>query len=202
MLIPDGDPRDPGAALRGTGRRAYRRLPERRVGARAAGTHSRLAGAGRQAHPHAADHGLRGVLRRDADPGWPRRAKKYLLVACNQRYTWYHLGDRTLATFKDFGLGDLSGVLVHDRYRNYDSTVFGGLVHQLCTAHILRDLADAAEYRPAVDATRSRPHLTGFCPLCGHPGSACPSGHHAMSSRRRQRRGRRVGARGPSRRAS
>jgi hypothetical protein len=42
-------------------------------------------------------------------------------------------------------LGELSGVVVHDRYANYDSKVFAGLVHQLCTAHILRDLADAAE---------------------------------------------------------
>lgn len=78
----------------------------------------------------------------------PRKAKRYLLVACNQLYTWYHLGDRTLATFKDFGLGELSGVVVHDRYANYDSKVFAGLVHQLCTAHILRDLADAAECYP------------------------------------------------------
>jgi hypothetical protein len=78
----------------------------------------------------------------------PRKAKKYLLVACTQLCTWYHLGDRTLATFKDFGLGDLSGVVVHDRYQNYDSKVFAGLVHQICTAHILRDLADAAECYP------------------------------------------------------
>jgi transposase len=78
----------------------------------------------------------------------PRRAKKYLLVACTQYYTWYHLGDRSLATFKDFGLGELSGVVVHDRYQNYDAKVFAGLVHQLCTAHILRDLADAAECYP------------------------------------------------------
>lgn len=78
----------------------------------------------------------------------PGKAKKYLLVACTQLYTWYHLGDRTLATFKDFGLGELSGVVVHDRYQNYDSKVFAGLVHQLCTAHLLRDLTDAAECYP------------------------------------------------------
>jgi hypothetical protein len=58
------------------------------------------------------------------------------------------LGDRTLATFKDFGLGELSGVVVHDRYRNYDSAVFAGLVQQLCTAHILRDLEDARQCYP------------------------------------------------------
>jgi transposase len=76
------------------------------------------------------------------------RAKKYLLVACAQRLTWYHLGARTLASFKEFGLGELSGVVVHDRYRTYDSAEFAGLVHQLCCAHILRDLADAAETYP------------------------------------------------------
>jgi hypothetical protein len=26
-------------------------------------------------------------------------------------------------------------VVVHDRYQNYDSGEFAGLVHQLCTAH-------------------------------------------------------------------
>jgi transposase len=78
----------------------------------------------------------------------PRRAKKYLLVACTTLYTWYHLGDRSLATFKEFVLGELSGVVVHDRYCTYDSAVFGQLVHQLCTAHLLRDLADAAECYP------------------------------------------------------
>jgi hypothetical protein len=78
----------------------------------------------------------------------PGKAKKYLLVACTELYTWYHLGDRSLSTFKDFGLGELTGVVVHDRYQNYDAAVFTGLVHQLCTAHILRDLADAAECYP------------------------------------------------------
>lgn len=77
-----------------------------------------------------------------------RRAKRYLLVACTSRLTWYHLGTRSLASFKDFGLGELSGVVVHDRYQNYDSAVFTGLVHQLCCAHILRDLADAGECHP------------------------------------------------------
>jgi transposase len=78
----------------------------------------------------------------------PRRTKKYLLVACTDRYTYYHLGDRSLDTFKDFGLHQLTGVVVHDRYQNYDSKVFAGLVHQLCTAHLLRDLEDAAECYP------------------------------------------------------
>jgi hypothetical protein len=106
----------------------------------------------------------------------PRKAKRYLLVACNQLYTWYHLGDRTLATFQDFGLGELSGVVVHDRYQNYDSAIFAGLVHQLCTAHILRDLADAGECHPhahwpsqIADALRDLIHAANTARQAGLP---------------------------------
>lgn len=106
-----------------------------------------------------------------------RKAKRYLLVACTQRYTWYHLGDRSLATFKDFGLGELSGVVVHDRYQNYDAAVFAGLVHQLCCAHILRDLADAAECYPQAnwpaqiaDAVRDLIHAANTAREAGLPG--------------------------------
>ena len=42
---------------------------------------------------------------------------------------------------------DLAGVVVvHDRYQNYDA--YPGIIHQLCAAHLLRDLADAAETYP------------------------------------------------------
>jgi len=37
-------------------------------------------------------------------------------------------------------------VVVHDRYQNYDA--IPGLIHQLCTQHLLRDLADAAQQYP------------------------------------------------------
>jgi transposase len=79
-------------------------------------------------------------------PG-PKARKKYLLVACTSLLTCYFLGDRTLASFDGFVLGDLSGaVAVHDRYQNYDA--YDGIAHQLCCAHLLRDLADAAEQYP------------------------------------------------------
>ena len=39
-------------------------------------------------------------------------------------------------------------VLVHDRYRVYDSTKLGTFIHQLCCQHILRDLDGAAEVYP------------------------------------------------------
>jgi transposase len=78
-----------------------------------------------------------------------KKAERYLLVACTELYTHYLLGDRSLATFKAFVVADLSGsVIVHDRYQNYDSAQLGTLVHQLCCAHLLRDLDDAAQVYP------------------------------------------------------
>jgi hypothetical protein len=78
-----------------------------------------------------------------------KKAEKYLLVACTELYTHYLLGNRDLDTFKAFVLADLTeSVLVHDRYQNYDSAEFAGLIHQLCCAHLLRDLDDAAQLYP------------------------------------------------------
>ena len=80
-----------------------------------------------------------------------KKAERYLLVACNQLYTHYLLGDRSLETFRAFVLAERAergAVVVHDRYQNYDSAEFAGLVHQLCCAHLLRDLDDAAEVYP------------------------------------------------------
>ncbi len=74
-------------------------------------------------------------------------AKGYLLVACTELYTHFLLGDRSLETFKKFVFTQLQqgAVIVHDRYQNYDSAVLGELNHQLCLAHVLRDLASSAE---------------------------------------------------------
>ncbi|MGO9218714.1 MAG: IS66 family transposase, partial [Streptosporangiaceae bacterium] len=83
-----------------------------------------------------------------AGPG-PKTRKKYLQVACTSLLTYYFLGDRDLASFKDFVYSDLHGtVVVHDRYVNYDS--FAGISHQLCCQHLLRDLEDAAQAYPDV----------------------------------------------------
>src|SRR5690349_15514507 len=67
-----------------------------------------------------------------------KKAERYLLVACTERYTHYLLGDRSLETFKAFVVKDLAAsgsasgsVIVHDRYQNYDSAALGALVHQL-----------------------------------------------------------------------
>lgn len=86
-----------------------------------------------------------------------KRNKKHLLVACTEAYAYYMLGDRSLASFKAFLLPELTGVVVHDRYNVYDNPELtdaraerglAPLVHQLCTAHLLRDLADLAEAYP------------------------------------------------------
>jgi transposase len=88
-------------------------------------------------------------------PSTPRpgrkKAEKYLLVACTEAYTHYLLGDRDLDTFKAFVLQDFcasGSVVVHDRYQNYDSAELGELIHQLCCAHLLRDIDDAGEVYP------------------------------------------------------
>jgi len=79
-------------------------------------------------------------------PG-PKTRKKYLLVACTSLLTYFILGDRSMKTFDAFVFPDLSGVvLVHDRYQNYDA--IPGVLHQLCTQHLLRDLEDAAQSYP------------------------------------------------------
>jgi hypothetical protein len=79
-------------------------------------------------------------------PG-PKTRKRYLLVACTSLLTYYFLGDRSLATFEAFVFPDLTGVVVHDRYQNYDK--FPGVTHQLCAAHLLRDIEDATQSYPA-----------------------------------------------------
>jgi hypothetical protein len=82
-----------------------------------------------------------------AGPG-PAWRKRHLLVAATPLLTYYMLGDRTTASFRQFVLPDLAGVVVHDRYQVYDHPQLGTLTHQLCCAHLLRDLADAAETYP------------------------------------------------------
>jgi hypothetical protein len=79
-----------------------------------------------------------------------KEAKGYLHVACTDLYTHFLLGDRSMATFRQTVLLDLEPdtVIVHDRYHNYDSAQLGELTHQLCMAHILRDLTGAVELYP------------------------------------------------------
>jgi transposase len=79
-----------------------------------------------------------------------KEAKGYLHVACTELYTHFLLGDRSMTTFRQTVLADLEpgAVAVHDRYQAYDSAQLGELKHQLCLAHVLRDLTGAAELYP------------------------------------------------------
>ena len=82
-----------------------------------------------------------------AGPGPESAKKRYLHVACTNLLTCYFPGDRGLPSFRNFIYSDLHGaVVVHDRYQNYDH--FDGISHQLCCAHLLRDVEAAARDYP------------------------------------------------------
>jgi transposase len=85
-------------------------------------------------------------LRAGPGPSW---RKRYLLVASTPSLTCYATGERNAAAFARFVLPDLAGVVVRDRYQVYDHKSLGTLTHQLCCAHLLRDLQAAAEDYPA-----------------------------------------------------
>ena len=127
-----------------------------------------------------------------------KKAERYLLVAATELYTHYSLGDRSLTTFKAFVVAELAGsVIVHDRYQNYDSAALGTLVHQLCTAHLLRDLDDAAQVYPdavwpvqIADALRA---LIGEANRAREQGLAAIPGEHRDTLLRRLRDGMLVG---------
>ncbi|MFV2013462.1 MULTISPECIES: IS66 family transposase [unclassified Micromonospora] len=85
-----------------------------------------------------------------AAPAGRKKAVRYLLVACTRWVTHYLVGSRDLDTFKAMVTADMAAgsVIVHDRYQNYDAEPFAHLLHQLCCAHLLRDLAGAGEVYP------------------------------------------------------
>jgi transposase len=88
----------------------------------------------------------------------PVDTKQHVWVASTSLYTAFHLGGRDMGTFAAFGIGAaFGGVAVHDRYRLYTEDaarkagkkVFGpDVLHQVCTAHLIRDLEDAVESLP------------------------------------------------------
>jgi uncharacterized coiled-coil protein SlyX len=81
----------------------------------------------------------------------PAGTRKHVLSASTDRATMYWLGGRDLASFTAFGvLPGFTGIAVHDRYTLYDHADLTSRLagHQLCCAHLLRDLADATETYP------------------------------------------------------
>ncbi|MGH3226579.1 MAG: IS66 family transposase [Streptosporangiaceae bacterium] len=73
-----------------------------------------------------------------------------MLGAFTERYSLLFLGQRTLESFRDFGiLPAFAGVAVSDRYVNYFHPGWEHLAgHQACLAHLVRDYQDAAETYP------------------------------------------------------
>lgn len=109
-------------------------------------------------------------------PAGRKKAMRYLLAACTSLVTHYLVGGRDLDTFKAMVIAELTAgsVIVHDRYQNYDAEPFAHLLHQLCTAHLLRDLAGAAEVYPdehwptqIADALRGLIHQTNLARQTG-----------------------------------
>jgi transposase len=99
----------------------------------------------------------------------PAPHRGYVWVAATDLLTLYCLGARTLDAFLTFGIGaHLHGVVVHDGYTVYDcDRAFDHtrVQHQLCVAHLLRALTDAAQAHPthtwpaqAADALRGLVH--------------------------------------------
>ncbi|MGH3163159.1 MAG: IS66 family transposase [Streptosporangiaceae bacterium] len=76
--------------------------------------------------------------------------KKYVLGAFTEKYTLLFLGERTLKSFRKFGiLPGFAGTTVTDRYVNYWHAGWKNITgHQACLAHLIRDFTDAAETYP------------------------------------------------------
>jgi transposase len=76
--------------------------------------------------------------------------KKYVQGAFTEDYTLLFLGERTLESFREFGiLENFAGTVVTDRYVNYwheDWKHIAG--HQACLAHLIRDFTDCAQTYP------------------------------------------------------
>lgn len=113
-----------------------------------------------------------------------RKVEKYLLVACTHLYSWYLLGDRSLDTFEVFVLRDLTGVIVHDRYQNYDAKIFAHLVHQLCVAHLIRDCQDAAGDLPRCALAGPGPPGPARTPARREPRPRTAAARHSRAHRR------------------
>jgi hypothetical protein len=108
-----------------------------------------------------------------AGPG-PAWRKRWLLTAATPLLTYYTLApDRSVASFAAFVLPDAAGVVVHDRYLGYDHPRAGVGTHQLCCAHLLRDLEDAAQTYPGAPwPARITAALTGLIHAASHARSA------------------------------
>jgi hypothetical protein len=118
----------------------------------------------------------------------PKGVKKYVWTAATALYTLYHLGDRSKGTFEEFGVADgFTGIAVHDYYTVYyaKGAFQAGVRHQLCVAHIIRHLTDAAECHP--DAYWPAQALRALRGLIHAHHQARDAGLPAVPARTRQR---------------
>jgi transposase len=76
------------------------------------------------------------------------KKKPYVWSGSTNNYTVYHLGGRSITDLETFGFVKYKGIAVHDRYSLYDTAMPKVSGHQLCCAHLLRDLHDCAEVYP------------------------------------------------------
>ncbi|MFI5068631.1 MAG: IS66 family transposase [Streptosporangiales bacterium] len=91
--------------------------------------------------------------------------KKFVQGAFTEKYTLLFLGERTLKSFRKFGiLTKFAGTTVTDRYVNYWHMGWKHISgHQACLSHLVRDFTDAAESYPGQHwAAQARRALSGF----------------------------------------
>jgi transposase len=93
---------------------------------------------------------LRGsaVLGADETPAWVDGGWKYVHVACTDKLTLFHAGNRSKAAIDAGGvLAGFTGVLVRDGYAGYDH--IDTATHAECGAHLLRALKGVHDGDPA-----------------------------------------------------
>ena len=93
---------------------------------------------------------LRGsaVLGADETPAWVDGGWKYVHVACTEKLTLLHAGNRSKAAIDAGGvLAGFTGVLVRDGYAGYDH--IDTATHAECGAHLLRALKGVHDGDPA-----------------------------------------------------
>ena len=118
----------------------------------------------------------------------PKGVKKYVWTAATALYSLYHLGDRSKDTFDEIGVADgFTGVAVHDYYAVYyvKGAFQAGVRHQLCVAHLIRHLTDAAECHP--QAHWPAQALRALRGLVHAYHQACDAGLPAIPARTRRR---------------
>ena len=147
--VPHGHPPCPRRAVRRHPGVPVRDPPLGRVRPRAPGPGGRGGPLREHADQGTGRHRRGRLRRRDADPGRAGAEDQEAVPAGRL----HEPADLLLPRRPDAGVlrrgcvpRPVPSTAVHDRYQNYDA--FAGVAHQLCCAHVLRDLEDCAESYP------------------------------------------------------